>query len=371
MGGSKYALTRIYLNQVISISYRTPEHQNNQVRAGTPRALSHRMSTYFSRLAILGVSVVLAQAVVACAAADDADEVAGESSPDGTDNNVDEADIVSEGQLYGRDLGPKQLALTFDDGPGERTSELSAYLKSQDIPAAFFINGKNVPGRQRVLSDILRDGHLLANHTQNHVQLTKLSAANAVKEVVDTDNFIKAVQPGGPWLLRPPFGAWSGTVARAANAGAMSKYVGSIFWDIGGQMGPAAGADWACWSNKYRLTPTQCGDLYVKETRARNHGIVLLHDVHSATVDMVKKIVPILKAEGYTFVALTAVPNIKTRIGAGGPTPGKCFSSTLSRSVGEGACVQAARDSKWYVCQSESWNPVASSTDAACLKIER
>jgi peptidoglycan/xylan/chitin deacetylase (PgdA/CDA1 family) len=324
----------------------------------------------FSRLAVVGVTLALSHSVVACAAADDGD-VAGEPSPQGTDNNVNEADIISEGQLFGRDLGPKQLALTFDDGPGERTSELSAYLKSQGIPATFFINGKNVPGRQNVLADIVRDGHIVANHTQNHLQLTKMSSASALKEIASTDDFIKVAQPGGPWLLRPPFGAWNGSIARTANAGGMSKYVGSVFWDIGGQMGTAAAADWACWGRNYRLTPSQCGELYLKETRARNHGIVLMHDIHSPSVDMVKKIVPVLKAEGYTFVALTAVPNIRAKIGSGAPVAGTCFSSTLARKVNDGACVQSVRDSKWYVCQGDDWNAVASSTDPACKKIER
>jgi peptidoglycan-N-acetylglucosamine deacetylase len=321
-----------------------------------------------SRLvALLGLT--LSGSLVACAAADDAD-APGVGSEEGTDNTLNEADIVSEGQLFGRDLGAKQIAMTFDDGPGERTSELSAYLKSQGIPATFFINGKNVPGRQRVLEDIVRDGHIIGNHTQNHLQLTKMTPLNAVKEVVATDDFIKVAQPGGPWLLRPPFGAWSGSIARSANAGPMSKYVGSVFWDIGGEMGPNQAADWACWSKNYRLTPAQCGDLYIKETRTRGHGIMLMHDVHSPSVDMVKRIVPVLKAEGYSFVALTDVPNIKARLGVTGPTAGKCYSSTLSRDVADGSCVQAARDSKWYVCQGASWDPVASSTDQACKKVE-
>ena len=46
--------------------------------------------------------------------------------------------------FHGTSLDPKVLALTFDDGPGVRTKELSAYLKQEGIQAAFFVNGKSM-----------------------------------------------------------------------------------------------------------------------------------------------------------------------------------------------------------------------------------
>jgi peptidoglycan-N-acetylglucosamine deacetylase len=318
-------------------------------------------------------ALTLLVAAAGCASNDEPvnTDAPGEASSEGTDNDYSEDDIISEGQLYGRDLPAKQIALTFDDGPGERTSELSTYLKNQGIPAAFFVNGKNVPGRQRVLTQMIADGHIVANHTQNHLKLTSMSTEKAVDEITRTDNFIKEAQPGGPWLLRPPFGAWSPGIARAANATSLSKYVGSVFWDIGGEVTATSGADWACWGSKYRYSPAKCGDLYMQETRRRGRGIVLLHDIHSATVDMVKLIVPKLKAEGYSFVKVTDVPNIAAKITAGPQTPDTCFSSTLRKNVPEGSCVQSARDSKWYRCNDQSWVSVASGTDAACKSTPR
>jgi peptidoglycan/xylan/chitin deacetylase (PgdA/CDA1 family) len=333
--------------------------------------MTHQTTSPRSFSLLTGIFAIGIGAFGAAGCASEVDDGSTEPSADGTDNVYSEDNLISEGQLFGRDLAPKEIALTFDDGPGPRTAELSKYLKEQNIPATFFINGKNVPGRQNVLTQIISDGHIVANHTQNHVQLTKLSSANAVNEIVRTDEFIVQSGQAGPWLLRPPFGAWSGSIARAANQTAMSKYVGSVFWDIGGDINANAAADWACWSAKYKYSVKQCGDLYLKETRSRGRGIVLMHDIHSPTVDMVKQLVPVLKAEGFKFVKVSDVPSIKSKIDAGQPAPETCFSSTLRKNVAAGSCVQSARDSKWYVCEEEAWSAVPSSTAPACKSLPR
>src|SRR6187401_3192303 len=96
---------------------------------------------------------------------------------DGEDDPVraGEEELVTERQLTGSELPDKTLSLTFDDGPGPRTAELADWLAAKGIKATFFINGKNAPGRQAALDKIVGRGHLLANHTQNHLQLTSLS----------------------------------------------------------------------------------------------------------------------------------------------------------------------------------------------------
>ena len=48
--------------------------------------------------------------------------------------------------------------------------------------------------------------------------------------------------------------------------------------------------------------------------RAKRRGIVLMHDVHDDTVDMVKYVLPKLKAEGYRFAALVDVPSVRRAI---------------------------------------------------------
>jgi len=302
----------------------------------------------------------------AAEAVDDGDETVAEGEGD---SNVSEDEIVSERQLMGSELPTKTLALTYDDGPGTRTGELADYLAAQGIPAAFFINGTKVPGRQAHVDKIIARGHLLANHTHNHLQLTRLASGKIVSEIADTDAIIRAVQPAGPFVLRAPFGAWNGAVARTVNGTAMKKYVGSVFWDVGGALTATAGADWDCWGKG--VSVQRCGDLYLNEIRTKKRGIVLLHDIHNRSVDMTKYIVPKLVAEGYKFVKLTEVPSVKRAIGAaasGDNDQDGCSSSTLGRTVAENVCVQARRDQKWYRCVDGEWASSTGPTDTKCTQ---
>jgi len=279
-----------------------------------------------------------------------------------------EEPLVTERQLTGSELPDKTIALTFDDGPGPRTAELADWLASHGIKAAFFINGRNVPGRQKMVDEVIKKGHLLGNHTQNHLDLTTLSRAKVIDEVEETDADIKKVQPNGPWVLRAPFGAWNGMVTREVNATAMKKYVGSVFWDMGGELTATSAADWDCWGKG--LTVARCGALYLNEIHTRKHGIVLMHDSHSQTIDMVKQIVPQLIAQGYKFAPLATVPSVKRAIAgkAGGAiTNDGCESATLGQSVAENVCVQSASDKKWYRCVDGEW-AASTATDAKCTK---
>jgi peptidoglycan/xylan/chitin deacetylase (PgdA/CDA1 family) len=323
-------------------------------------ALGPRFAACLFALASIGF------ALSGCAG-DPADEEGEPVTEGGGDGTGGEDEIVSERQLMGNELADKTVSLTFDDGPGPRTAELAEFLASKGIRAAFFINGKNVPGRQAAIDAIVGRGHLLANHTQNHLQLTKLSSDKVASEVTETDAIVVRAQPRGPFVLRAPFGAWNAATTRAVNGTAMKKYAGSVFWDIGGQLTQTAAADWDCWGRGVGVQ--RCGELYMNEIRTRKRGIVLMHDVHSKTVDMVKTVVvPTLVAEGYTFAKLEDVPSVKRAIGAAGAAEDGCFSATLGTNVVEGTCVESRRDRKWYRCVDGEWAASAGAGDAKCVK---
>lgn len=284
------------------------------------------------------------------------------------DGSSSQDELVAERQLNGSELPDKTISLTFDDGPGRRTSELADYLAMNGVKATFFINGAKVSGRQGAIDTIVGRGHLLANHTQNHRQLTKLPTAGIVKEISDTDAIIALAQPQGPWVVRAPFGAWNGSVARAVNGSAMRKYVGSVFWDQGGALTANAAADWDCWGKG--VSVQRCGELYLKEIRTKKRGVVLMHDIHDETVDMIKSILPTLIAEGYKFSALEDVPSVKRAI-AGASTPARdeqCQSATLGRPVDENVCVQSRITQRWSRCVDGEWIGSTGPTDTKCTQ---
>lgn len=224
----------------------------------------------------------------------------------------------TENQLLGRDLPAKTISLTFDDGPGERTEELVDYLYENNIRATFFVVGSNAKGKEALLQKIKARGHLLANHSQNHESMLKTK--DPIDAVRATDNIIAPFTTGNMYLFRAPYGAWSGNIARVLNADGLTKYVGSVFWDIGGQSTARYSADWDCWGKGWSIP--YCGEGYLNEIYDLNRGIVLMHDVHNKTVEMTKWMVPRLQNAGYQFARLDEVPNIAKQIIKAGGTPG-------------------------------------------------
>jgi peptidoglycan-N-acetylglucosamine deacetylase len=310
-------------------------------------AKSFEVNTRFGRIAVRGgfVMVALFATLIGCKK--------GDSTAD--ENACSGGQALRADYFDGLSLPKKTLALTFDDGPGVRTAELSTYLKQQGIRAGFFVNGFHaVPDShdfKRALKQVADDGHLVANHTQNHVSLTgstdfvppvpRPPANTVVQEVELTDKLIEPYVKDNHWLFRPPFGHFDSQTLTTLDATPMKKYIGPIKWDIGDSMGVDHAADWACWNTDgtptWKATPVkECGDLYLTEIRKLGNGIVLMHDPYftdndpakGGTVDMIKYIVPILKQEGYKFVRIDEVPEIADAFpkagqpgGPGGPGP--------------------------------------------------
>lgn len=81
--------------------------------------------------------------------------------------------------LTGASLPNRTLCLTFDDGPGEtgysgagpRTLEVGRYLHGYGIPATFFVVGKYAFTLPESMSELKSLGHLIGNHTYEHVNL--------------------------------------------------------------------------------------------------------------------------------------------------------------------------------------------------------
>ena len=92
----------------------------------------------------------------------------------------------------------------------------------------------------------------------------------------------------------------------------LRQYVGPTFWDIGGGTKSANypyDADWACQNRG--TSPKICADRYYRESQVRGGGIVLFHDIHDVTIEMLKLLVPRWKQNAYSFVGIDEVPSIQ------------------------------------------------------------
>jgi peptidoglycan/xylan/chitin deacetylase (PgdA/CDA1 family) len=231
--------------------------------------------------------------------------------------------------LKGYDLPPKTLCLTYDDGPGADTLDLGRYLCGEGIRATFFVIGRHAEERPDALAELSAWGHHLGNHTYSHPGLVALaeSGGDVVGEVARTDALLRPHVAGAPVLLRAPYGNWrqkqpgtdqdadTSIAAEVLNrSGKFPHYAGPVNWDI-------SAADYDYWE---RGAPAEeCAAAYLDKIRRIGRGIVLLHDSsedpeaqpRNGALRVTRVLVPALKAEGYSFVSLLDVPQVRSAVG--------------------------------------------------------
>ncbi|HYL78429.1 MAG TPA: polysaccharide deacetylase family protein [Bryobacteraceae bacterium] len=105
----------------------------------------------------------------------------------------------------------RAIALTFDDGPSESTSELLELLAAHRAPATFFQCGVNVRRLPEVARHVAAAGHEIGNHTNSHPMLHCKSPQFIYGELAAAQGIIEETTGAHPTLFRAPFGVrWFG-----------------------------------------------------------------------------------------------------------------------------------------------------------------
>ncbi|NBM20193.1 polysaccharide deacetylase family protein [Streptomyces sp. GC420] len=180
----------------------------------------------------------------------------------------------------------KCIALTFDAGPGEHTGRLLDILAEKEVPATFFLLGKNhIERHPGLVRRIAREGHEVANHTWSHPRLTEVSPDRVREELSRTQEAIEKLTGRRPTLMRPPQGRTDDTVS-------------GISRDLG-----LAQVLWSVTAKDYSTTDSALIRKRVLDQADRD-GIILLHDIYDGTVPAVPGIIDELRRRGYTFVTV-------------------------------------------------------------------
>lgn len=109
---------------------------------------------------------------------------------------------------YSEEDNKKCIYLTFDDGPGGKTTaETLDILKRENVPATFFLIGEQIKGQEELINRMLSDGHSIGLHSMTHDR-NKLYCNNEcfLKEMLDTQALIKEVTGETTNIMRFPFG---------------------------------------------------------------------------------------------------------------------------------------------------------------------
>jgi peptidoglycan/xylan/chitin deacetylase (PgdA/CDA1 family) len=206
------------------------------------------------------------------------------------------------------------VALTFDDGPDEAgvTLRVLDVLRAEGVRATFFVNSRNKSDvrtssvAQHTLARIVAEGHVLGNHTADHLDLASTSV-DGERELSQVETDLAASMPCVPplALVRAPYGSpyLSGTPAEFDR---VTKLVGRhgvhVGWSIESLDWECAGKDPSCWIPRvlYRI------DL-------GRRGAILLHSTEPQTVDGLPQLIAELRARALHFV--TAEDLVRAKYG--------------------------------------------------------
>ena len=190
---------------------------------------------------------------------------------------------LMEQELMEQSQAHPEVALTFDDGPSPKyTPLLLDGLKERNVQATFFLLGKNVKENQELVQRMQAEGHLLGNHTYNHVQLNKIPETTARQEILKTNNEIYEATGNYPEYMRPPYGAWKKNMELCVE-------MLPVFWDI----------DTLDWKS-------QNVDAILKAAgeEPEDGSIILMHDEYQTSVEAALLLIDRLKEKGYEFVTV-------------------------------------------------------------------
>lgn len=190
---------------------------------------------------------------------------------------------LMEQELMEQSQTHPEVALTFDDGPSPKyTPLLLDGLKERNVQATFFLLGKNVKENQELVQRMQAEGHLLGNHTYNHVQLNKIPETTARQEILKTNNEIYEATGKYPEYMRPPYGAWKKNMELCVE-------MLPVFWDI----------DTLDWKS-------QNVDAILKAAgeEPEDGSIILMHDEYQTSVEAALLLIDRLKEKGYEFVTV-------------------------------------------------------------------
>lgn len=197
-------------------------------------------------------------------------------------------------QRYGETKG-KRIALTFDDGPNPvYTPQLLDMLSRESAHASFFVVGNGMAQYPEIAERLVREGHVIANHTFSHVDLDYATEFEAVQQINQTQRLIVAATNHDTPFFRPPYGGNTDQSLRNSmrailQAQQLGYTVTSYDFDSN---------DWQFTNGHTPTYPDFDGQ----------DKVVLVHDSggdRSLTIAYVKEFIAKAKAHGYTFVSLS------------------------------------------------------------------
>lgn len=185
----------------------------------------------------------------------------------------------------------KIVALTYDDGPSPiSTAQLLEILDKHDAHATFFVNGNHALANKELITAIVEQGSEIGNHTLDHVWLTKVDEAEAMRQVIGNEHLLRFLSgQEGVMPLRPPYGDINQTILDQFD-------LPIVLWSIDSR-------DWEV-KNVERIIANVLAEI-------KDGGIIIMHDGYPTTVQATDELLKILKEQNYQVVSVSEMFALK------------------------------------------------------------
>jgi peptidoglycan-N-acetylglucosamine deacetylase len=263
-------------------------------------------------------------------------------------------------------LEPKEVVLTFDDGPLPKfTGPVLETLAHECVKATFFLIGEMAKAYPDWVQREAHAGHTIGNHTEHHPRyIDKLPVERGIAEVVDGGRHIEeALAPTG--IKMAPFFRFPGF----RHTEPLDAYVNKQGYVAIGADFPAD--DWTF------IGPETVLKRAMDRLERRGSGILLLHDIHARTATILPKLLRELKARGYKVVqmvpadgtaqvAATPAPPAETATKESAPQHGTTKAALMQTASKEPGTNEAAiKEATTKAALMEAASKTASSRQAA------
>ncbi len=187
-------------------------------------------------------------------------------------------------------LRPGEVILTFDDGP--RAGKTPATLDTLDtygVKATFLMLGSAAEANPQLARQVAQRGHTVGSHTYSHTDLGRLDRQAALNEIARGEAAVSAALGGEDLapFFRFPYLSQTGYLRTTLLSGDM------VVLDV-----DIDSKDY--YKEKTEVVTARTLD----RLDARGSGIILFHDIHQRTVDLLPGFLAELEARGYSVVRL-------------------------------------------------------------------
>ncbi|KAF2273217.1 nodulation protein nodB [Westerdykella ornata] len=187
----------------------------------------------------------------------------------------------------------KIVALTIDDAPSEYTSQVLDILEENDAFATFFVIGSQVPGREEILEEIVRNGNELGNHAMHDEPSRSLSDDELKGQIMTVEESIRKAYDSlnmapPPRYFRPGSGFFSTRMRQLLSTLKYRIVLGNIY------------------PHDPQIPYANVNARHIL-SMLRPGSIIICHDRRSWTIPMLKKVVPEIKGRGYRIVTISGL----------------------------------------------------------------